>query len=460
MQRKAVKWEWWPIEKVIPYDRNARVHNADQVQQIAASIRQFGWQNAILVDTAGVIIAGHGRRAAGELNAQDHVPVVVAKDLSPEQVRQLRLADNKIAENSTWDQSLLAIEMMELRDLGIDLSITGFAAPDIEKMIAEFGYGEAAKGTVADTGKKGSLTDKFGVPPFSVLNAREGWWQERKRQWMALGIKSEIGRDAEAYPGQDRLNAQRGQAVAASGVSVFDPVLCELAYRWFCPEGGTVLDPFAGGSVRGLVASHCERAYVGIDLRAEQVEANIDQIGIANKSFTPIWMQGDSRNIGKIAKGVKADMVFSCPPYGDIEVYSDDAADISGLDYSEFRAAYAQIIAATCKMLKPDRFACFVVGDIRDKKTGAYQNFVGDTVEAFRAAGLAFYNEAILVTMAGTLPIRAGKQFVQTRKLGKTHQNVLVFVKGDAKKATEACGICDFGDVGDTDAESDIEAVA
>ncbi len=96
----------------------------------------------------------------------------------------------------------------------------------------------------------------------------------------------------------------------------------------------------------------------------------------------------------------------------------------------------------SCDRLKNDRFACFVVGEVRDKK-GNYINFVGDTVKAFLDAGLQYYNEAILVTAVGSLPIRAGKQFSASRKLGKTHQNVLVFVKGDGKKATQACGDVD-----------------
>jgi hypothetical protein len=96
-------------------------------------------------------------------------------------------------------------------------------------------------------------------------------------------------------------------------------------------------------------------------------------------------------------------------------------------------------------MLKPDRFACFVVGEVRDKR-GHYYDFIGDTVQAFRDAGLAYYNEAILVTQLGSLPIRVGKQFEASRKLGKTHQNVLVFVKGDARKATKAIGHVEAGD--------------
>lgn len=222
-----------------------------------------------------------------------------------------------------------------------------------------------------------------------------------------------------------------------SGTSIFDPVLCELAYRWFCPPRGTVLDPFAGGSVRGVVASVLGHSYHGCELRAEQVAANNDQLEICREPL-PYWHCGDSADIGEIFRGVTADMIFSCPPYADLEVYSDDPRDLSAMDYPDFINAYRRIITASCELLRDDSFACFVVGEVRDAR-GNYRNFVGDTVEAFRAAGLNFYNEAILVTAAGSLPIRVNKQFTASRKIGKTHQNILVFVKGDGKRAARRC---------------------
>ena len=149
--------------------------------------------------------------------------------------------------------------------------------------------------------------------------------------------------------------------------------------------------------------------------------------------------------------------MFSCPPYADLEVYSDDPRDISTLEYGEFREVYFEIIRETCGLLKGDRFACFVVGEVRDRR-GNYYGFVPDTIEAFRKAGLHFYNEAILVTAAGSLPIRAGKQFEATRKLGKTHQNILVFLKGDAKRAVEAIGAVEFGDLETAKANADAAA--
>lgn len=235
-------------------------------------------------------------------------------------------------------------------------------------------------------------------------------------------------------------------AASSSGTSIFDPVLCELAYRWFCPPGGMILDPFAGGSVRGIVASKLGRSYVGIDLSERQIAANRVQADAICGDPMPVWHVGDSREIDRIASGVEADFVFSCPPYADLERYSDDPADLSTLAYDKFRTAYTEIIAKACSLLKPDRFACFVVGDVRNKQ-GMYYGFPWHTVEAFQAAGLHLYNEAVLVTAIGSLPIRVGRQFTAGRKLGKTHQNVLVFVKGDPIKATRAIGECDFGDI-------------
>lgn len=246
-------------------------------------------------------------------------------------------------------------------------------------------------------------------------------------------------------------------APTASGTSIFDPVLCELAYRWFCPPGGQIIDPFAGGSVRGIVASKLGRLYFGCELRAEQVNANRDQADRICDEPMPQWHVGDSRDIVSHAGGIEGDFLFSCPPYADLEVYSDNPQDLSTLAYGEFREAYFQIVAESAKLLKNDRFACFVIGEVRGKD-GNYYGFVPDTIEAFRRAGLAFYNEAILVTSVGSLPIRAGRQFDSARKFGKTHQNVLVFVKGNAKRATQAIGPVEFGEIQDEAAIGEVEA--
>ncbi len=270
----------------------------------------------------------------------------------------------------------------------------------------------------------------------SALNAL----MDKKKQTVSLkgGITFSITTGAYHNAGGD------ADAGYETGTSIFDPVLCELVYRWFSPPGGTVLDPFAGGSVRGIVASKLGRHYVGVDLSARQVAANrvqADEI-CAGDPQPPEWRVGDSTAIGEIAKDVEADLVMSCPPYADLERYSDDPRDLSTMTYPKFLEMYSAIIAGAIGRLRLHRFACFVVGDVRGKD-GFYYGLPGHTIQAFTDAGARLYNEAILVTAPGSLPIRAGKQFAATRKLGRTHQSVLFFCKGDPRKATEACGYVD-----------------
>jgi len=234
----------------------------------------------------------------------------------------------------------------------------------------------------------------------------------------------------------------------SNGTSIFDPVLCELVYRWFCPPGGLVLDPFAGGSVRGIVASKLGRRYLGIELRPEQIAANRAQaarICPDAEELTPVWIEGDAIELSRLSPAA-ADLVFTCPPYGDLEVYSQDARDLSTLAFPDFLAKYRAIIAAAVGVLKPDRFAAVVVGDFRDK-AGFYRRFISETEQAFEDAGARLYNEAILVTAVGSLPIRVGIMFDKARKLGKTHQNVLVFVKGAPAAAAAAVGPVERGEL-------------
>jgi len=305
------------------------------------------------------------------------------------------------------------------------------------------------------------LKQKFLFPPFSVLNSREGAWQERKAAWLSLGIQSEVGRGGNLLKMSDTIlepDAEKRARIKASkmgktfdtagtikqgeetftstGTSIFDPVLCELSYDWFCPPNGQIIDPFCGGSVRGITAACMGRRYWGGDLRQEQIDANIAQGMKICPDNLPQWVCGDSNET--VESAPLADFVFSCPPYADLEVYSDDPKDLSTMDYDAFIEVYRSIIFKACARLKPNRFAAFVVGDVRNKKTGMYRNFHGATIQAFIDAGLGFYNDCILVNSVGTLALRVTRQFEAGRKLGKSHQNLLVFVKGDSKKATEA----------------------
>ncbi|AHF89527.1 plasmid partitioning protein ParB [Opitutaceae bacterium TAV5] len=436
MTTAPLKIDYLATASLIPYARNAKLHSDAQVAQIAGAIKEFGFNNPVLIDDEGVIVAGHGRVLAAQSLGLEQVPCVRLSHLTEAQRKAYRIADNRLAEiGGGWNEELLRIELEELAErFDFDTGLTGFTAADI-----------AALASGADTPQgSGALSERFGAPPFSVFDARAGWWQDRKNEWLAYGLASEEGRsDSLIFESETAKNFGRMHGGnAPKGTSIFDPVLCELLYTWFCAAGGVVLDPFAGGSVRGVVASELGRHYVGVDLRSEQVEANRAQAEILCKPPhpAPVWHVGDSRNIAHLASDVRADFLFSCPPYADLEVYSDDPADLSTMEYSQFITCYREIISASAALLRNDRFACFVVGDIRDPATGLYRNFVADTIAAFHAAGLALYNEAVLVTMAGSLPLRINKQFTVARKLGKTHQNVLVFVKGDPRRAAASCG--------------------
>lgn len=542
---------------------------------------------------------------------------------------------------------------------------------------------------------RGPLAERFIVPPFTILDARQGDWQNRKRAWISMGLRSEVGRaEGLTFNGAAKWQQENGSpgrtsiSLGEKDTSIFDPVLCECLVRWFSNEGDVVVDPFAGGSVRGIVTTSLGRRYWGCDLRSEQIEANerqadeiIDGIG-GDDDATPIerrgnyWLKRDDlfafagvrggkvrscrdivdRNasgivtagsrsspqveiVSSIAKhyglpcrvhvptgddtaetlaaaqngaevvrhrpgynsvivararedaeergwqevpfgmqckdavetnaaqifhaqlhssikrivvpvgsgmtlagivtGIKrrglglkvlgvtvgadpierldrwapfwrdfatlvpagvdyhhrvdaeidglnldpiyeakcvkflepndllwvvgvressrrdarrpvwvcgdsmdrlddappADLILSCPPYGDLEVYSDDPRDLSNLEWHTFKAAYGRIVLRSVKTLKPNRFAAFVVGDFRDPK-GLYRDFVSSTIEAFRNAGASLYNEGILVQAVGSGSMRATRQFGSGRKLCKMHQNVLVFCKGDWREAS------------------------
>lgn len=569
-------------------------------------------------------------------------------------------------------------------------------------------FGRNLFGEAVQQQQSGELRRKFILPPFSVLDARAATWRERKRAWLATGIKSEVGRQDELVYGKvakyfDHYRVKEGKKgwTDAAGTSVFDPVLVELAYRWFCPPAGQVLDPFAGGSVRGIVASRLGRRYWGAELRPEQVAANraqatellptaafapgeltpvelhdgiwvkrddlcvvngarggkartcwalaegalehvrerglvtagsrespqvelvarmahalgvgcvafcpegditagpvqqaralgakviqvkpgynnviaarareyadehglalipfgmecsaavaqtraqvanlpaeADRIvvpvgsgmslagilwGLADAGHTvpvlgvcvgadpakrldkwappdwrercelvqapqayaehveatvgpvqldpvyeakavrylyegdllwcvghrdgpdavtsgtlphPHWEEGDARVV--VPRAPQADMILSCPPYGDLERYSDDPADLSTMTWEGFCAGHAEVIAAAVERLRPDSFAVWVVGNFRDAE-GHYRDLVGETVRAFNAAGCAYYNEAVLLTPVGTAAMRATRPFLASRKLAKTHQNVLVFCKGSWRAAAQRC---------------------
>jgi DNA modification methylase len=425
--------------------KNARKRTDKSANLIKNSLEQFGAARSIVIDEDNRILAGNGTVEGAKKAGIDNVRVIEADGteiiavkrtgLTEDQKVGLALADNRSSDLSEWDNEMLK-QLSEEHDIS-----DWFSTKDLNEF-------EEKKDKPDNTG---ILAEKFGIPPFSVLNAREGWWQNRKKSWLELGIESEVGRDDELTYHVPKGDFGKRLVEAGNVTSVFDPVLAELVYRWFSKEGSLIFDPFAGGSVRGIVAGLLDRRYFGIDLSERQIAANINQKTDLCPQKDINWVVDDSLNLNKYFPRVvnenemQADLLFSCPPYADLEKYSDDPRDLSSMKYEEFKENYKKIIAKAYKNLNNNRFACFLVGEVRDKN-GVYYNFVSDTISAFKEAGFEFYNEIILVTAVASLSLRCGRGFSKSRKIGKTHQNLLVFVKGDPFKATEYCGECEFGD--------------
>jgi len=560
-----------------------------------------------------------GKFPRGDLHMKNPKPSNLAQRHGQDLMRgEHRMKTNKLAPGGTGANSALA----EPRTVSVEAKYK-------KSRMANAGIQDTNEELRIDGDRRQSKQENLTW----VKGARENL-DDTSRKNLAAGRQPAMGNlpiNSVFAPSEDAGNEQ-----SQTGTSIFDPVLCELAYKWFCPPGGSILDPFAGGSVRGIVAAILGYQYTGIDLRPEQVAANKQQadriltrgpgdevvpvkvseamarlrfngcdpeyirttchatccesststtgtlitihpteqpaiesqggqvidgllqplpgchkcpfkttadlcglhdtpdkpFGCIASPFTlnkngtlivrnrykllkcyddgnklpayvafrasldllfgsteaerickhfadgggdiiapmsrltyqklidndaikhgstiqepprPHWIVGDSRDSQALAPG-EYDFIFSCPPYGDLEVYSDDPRDLSTLDYEQFLAKYREIIAQSLTSLKPNRFACFVVGDFRDSH-GYYRNFVSETIRAFQDAGMTLYNEAILVTAVGSLPIRIGRQFGSYRKLGKTHQNVLVFYRGNVKAIPQEFGTIEVPDL-------------
>ena len=233
------------------------------------------------------------------------------------------------------------------------------------------------------------LKDRYIVPPFSIMNTITQNWQQRKDLWERMGIDSVQGRDVKRNNANpvNTFSARGQQAKEAERTSTFDPLLCEIMYKWFSNEGDWVLDPFAGGSVRGIVATSLGRQYKGIDLSSDQVCANVDQYKDVASRYNihniPYWVCADSE--AYLSKEVYTtmvyDMVFTCPPYYNLERYTKNEADLSNMpSYKDFLNKYATILRYASMMLANERFFVIVVSEIRNPETGAYYGFVPDTI--------------------------------------------------------------------------------
>ena len=397
----------------------------EEYEKLKQSILEFGFVDPpIFNKRTGNLVGGHQRVTVAKDLGIGEIEVSIV-DLPIEKEKALNIALNKIS--GQWDEDKL-VELLEEFNTD-ELPLTGFNQEELDDLLSDLDEIETLADKVKANPVNSNLFDSFLFPPFSYLDTKTKRWLDRKKQWKELGIKSELGRE------DNLVFSANLQAPGLEGTSIFDPVLCELGYRWFTPKTeSNIFDPFAGGSVRGIVAKVLGHNYTGIDLRAEQVSANYAnarEIGLSDIN----WICDDSLNIDHHIEDESQDLLFTCPPYADLEVYSDDERDISNMSYEEFAEVYSEILKRSARKLKDNRFAVVTISDVRDKK-GFYQDLTGLTKRAFSKEGLYFYNDMILLNTAGSAALRA-RQSMNNRKVVRIHQNVLVFYKGNPQKISK-----------------------
>ena len=392
------------ISEVKPNKDNPRTISKDKRKKLVQSIKEFPDMlkiRPIVVDSDMVVLGGNMRLQACKDAKLKEIYIIKADELTEAQKREFIVKDN--VGFGEWDWDVLANEwdIDELEGWGLDVLTT---EEKEEKAIEE---------------AHGKLVETFLMPPFSILDTRQGYWMERKRLWRTL-IQDN---------GETREGVLSGEGMIDkynNGTSILDPVLSEILIKWFCIDKGNIIDPFAGDTVMGYISGYRGYQFTGIEIRKEQADVNNARV----KEFGGKYINDDGQNILKHVKEGTQDMMFSCPPYFDLEVYSDLENDASNQDtYEEFIQIIRNALTDGLKTLKDNRFATIVVGDIR-KSDGFYRRFVDDINTIMVQGGAQLYNELILVEPLGTLPQRVNR-YMGWRKVGKCHQNVLVFYKGD-----------------------------
>lgn len=379
------------------------------------------------------------------------VPIVKASSLSAEEQREFIIKDN--VGYGEWDMDMLANEWPaeDLDDWGLDVWQ--------DPKDGEGGSGMETN-SAKEVSKDGSLSERFVVPPFSILDTRKGYWQARKKLWRdIIGDMGESRKDTlitspeikykdlylktrkhreelgitfveylDKYV-SDEVKEREASKVLSAGVSLLDPVMAEIVCKWFGTQGCKTFDCFAGDSVFGYVSAYLGNEFTGVELRPEQAEINNARV----EGMSARYINDDGQNVGKHIAANSQDLLFSCPPYFDLEVYSDLPNDASNQgSYEDFIGILRNAFTAALGCLKDDRFAVIVVGDVRNKKTGCYYDFCGDIKRIFRDNGAELYNEIILVETGASTALRAGR-YMESRKVAKMHQNILVFYKGNTK---------------------------
>ena len=262
---------------------------------------------------------------------------------------------------------------------------------------------------------KSKMIDRLGFLPSTI------WKPDRN---ITATIKKEVGDESQCRKSLNANMAYRRNGVNGGKPSVFNPHLSQMILAAYCDYNSNIYDPFAGGGTRGYIASKMKHKYFGVELRKEEV----DRI---SRMF-PKWgikfdiKIGDS--VTYVPKKEKYDFSFTCPPYYNLEQYSDLSNDLSNYDsYDTFLKGIKKVLANTYNSLKPNSFCIWVVGNFRDKK-GEMVHFNGDVVKLAKETGFTFWDEIIWNGASSVALTRCGK-FIHNRKAVRTHEYILIFRK-------------------------------
>jgi len=416
-----VKTEIIKLYKIKSNPDNPRLIKDDKFHKLVKSIKEFPEMlkiRPIVVNDDLIVLGGNMRLKACKDAGLKEVSIIKASGLTVKQQREFIVKDN--VGFGEWDWDMLANEW------------------DNEQL-NDWGLTTPEKFDLVDKEEHSKLQDTFIVPPFSILDTKQGYWQNRKQYWKDLINDNGESRENTLH---DSNSSKKDVMNKMPSVSILDPVVAEISNKWFGLDKCKTFDCFAGDSVFGYVSDALGNTFTGIELRKEQADLNNARL----KGSKSKYINDDGQNVLKHIKPNTQDLLFSCPPYFDLEVYSDLENDASNQkDYKDFLQIINKAFTDAIKCLKENRFAVIVVGDIRDNN-GFYYGFSDDIKSIFKQNGAKLYNEMIIAETLGTLPQRVGR-FMNNRKVGKCHQNVLVFYKGNPKDIKSIYKKLDFKNI-------------
>ena len=267
----------------------------------------------------------------------------------------------------------------------------------------------------------------------------KAWFATTTSVWRVDEVIKRSVRDWRRLTGETGHTGERAETMRADHDSVYTgthsvfpaPLIEWILLRYGGEPAGRVLDAFAGGPPRALVSTIMGFEYIGFEIRQSQIDENkkvLTELGLTDFNY----VLGDGRYL---AEGIGLfDAALTCPPYWNLEIYSDHKDDLSNLKtYGEFNFGMYSTAMAHSKVMKPGAFVCIVVGLFRDKKTGELIDFRAHTVENFRGAGFIFWQDVIVAKNTGSAAQRSTNSW-RGQKLVPIHEHLLVFRQPENKK--------------------------